>query len=54
MAPEHGLVQNRVLVEKPELKEIVDSMINEDKFRESLNKEKQVIYWTLCNSSINK
>lgn len=45
LAPEHSLVQNRVLVEKPELKEIVDSMINEDKIsRESLNKKKTGVF----------
>lgn len=41
LAPEHPLVEKYVLKNKPELKEIVDSMINEDTIsREAEDKEK--------------
>lgn len=41
LAPEHEIVEKVVLKEKPELKEQIDSMINEDKIsREAADKEK--------------
>ncbi|WP_311696340.1 leucine--tRNA ligase, partial [Sneathia sanguinegens] len=41
LAPEHEIVEKIVLKEKPELKEQIDSMINEDKIsREAADKEK--------------
>ena len=45
LAPEHDLVSNVILKEKPELKNEVDAMINEDKIsREAQDKEKNGIF----------
>ena len=45
LAPEHDLVSNIILKEKPELKEEIDAMINEDKIsREAQDKEKNGIF----------